>query len=377
MMQDGPNITANADRSLEIDLNAPVHLSDLPLVLRSFWRWWLAQLLALLPARLQRALPRAAPLTQVHVEPDGWTFMSPDQAQPGLKIDPGLADKDLAAQILAAAPSFSLAPVVVVVPAARALRRQVELPLMHERQVQAAVSLQVDRLTPFAAGSVWLGVRVVTRDAVEGRLVANSVFVPRGVVEPVAQRLVRLGFAVERTDVAGDDGKPLGFRLVDPAEAPATRRIPRGTILMAMLAAGSWWLAGTMLERARVQEIEAWQSRIEALRPLAARSIALRARLEGLAAPAALAARHRPDAVLSVLRELDRVLPDTAHLATLEVEGQGLRMTGIAGDAAQLIPRLEASPVLREVKFVSQVMRVTERNADRFEIGARLEEAVP
>lgn len=376
MMQDGPNITAHADRPLEIDLNAPVHLSDLPLVLRSFWRWWLAQLRALLPDRLQRALPRATPLTQVHVEPDGWTFMSPDQAE-GLQIDPGLADKDLAAQILAAAPAFSLGRVVLVIQGARALRREVDLPLMHERQVLAAVSLQVDRLTPFAAGSAWLGVRIVTRDAVEGRLVADSVFVPRGRVDPVARRLARLGFAVERTDIAGDDGKPLGFSLVDPAAEPVTRRIPRGTILMAMLAAGSWWLAGAMLEQARVQEIEAWQSRIAALRPLAARSIALRARLEGLAAPAALAARHRPDAVLSVLRELDRALPDTAHLATLEVEGQGLRMTGIAGDAAQLIPRLEASPVLREVKFVSQVMRVTESNADRFEIGARLEEAVP
>jgi len=377
MMQDGPNTDAHADRPLEVDLNAPVHLSDLPLVLRSFWRWWLAQLWAFLPGRLQRALPRAAPLTQVHVKPDGWHFMSPERAQPGLRVEPGLADKDLASQILAAAPSFSLGRVILVIQVARALRRQVELPLMHERQVQAAVSLQVDRLTPFATGSVWLGVRVVTRDAVEGRLVADSVFVPRGVVEPVARRLARLGFAVERTDIAGDDGKPLGFSLVDPDEVPATRRISRGTILMAMLAAASWWLASAMLEQARVQEIEAWQSRIAALRPLAARSIALRARLESLTAPAALAARHRPDAVLSVLRELDRVLPDTVHLATLEIEGQGLCITGIAREAAQLIPSLEASPVLREVKFVSQVMRINESNADRFEIGARLEEAVP
>lgn len=377
MINDGPNTTAGADHPLEIDLNAPVHLADLPLVLRSFWRWWLGQLRALLPGRLQRALPRVPSLTQVHVEPEAWHFMSPDQAIAGFRVDPALPDRDLAAQILAAAPSFSLAPVVVVVPAARALRRRVELPLMQERQVQQAVSLQVDRLTPFAAGSAWLATRVAARDAVDGRLVADCVFVPRSAVEAVGQRLARLGVAVARIDVAGDDGAPLGISLVDPAEAPAARRIPRGTILMALLAAASWWLAGSMLERARTQEIEMWQARIEALRPLAARSIGLRSRLEALAAPAALAAAHRPDATLSLLEELDRLLPDTAHLATLELEGQRLRLSGAASDAAQLIPRLEASPRLREVKFAAQVMRVAGSNADRFEIGAVVEEPAP
>jgi Tfp pilus assembly protein PilN len=78
--------------------------------------------------------------------------------------------------------------------------------------------------------------------------------------------------------------------------------------------------------------------------------------------------------VLSVLEELTRILPDTARLTEFDQEGQRLRIAGVATDAAGLIPRLEASARFRDVRFLSQVMRVAETDTDRFEIGASLEE---
>lgn len=364
---------AVTERPIEIDLNAPVYLSDMPAVAHAVWRWWVQELQALLPLRVREAVPPAAPVTYLHVEDGGWRFVS--SQGPSFEIDPQVEDKDLAAQILAASSGFSIGRLVVVLPAQRALRRMVELPLLQERQIVPAVGLQVDRLTPFKAGSVLVGARLVARDAVEGKLTADCVFVPVAFAQAVTQRLAGLGLAVERHDIAGEDGVPLGFNMIEPGSAPLKRGVSRGKLAMVALAIGSWWLAGVMQERARAHEVDALQARIDALRPQVARSIALRTRIDGLAAPAALAQQHRGDAVLSVLDELTRALPDTARLTELDHEGQRLRIAGVATDAAGLIPRLEASTRLRDVKFLSQVMRVAETDADRFEIGAVLEEA--
>lgn len=361
-----------AERPIEIDLNAPVYLSDMPELARGVWRWWVQELQALLPARVRAAVPPVTPVTHLHVLDGRWQFVS--SAEQSFDVDPQVEDKDLAAQILAAAPGFSLGRLVVVLPAQWALRRTVELPLLQERQVVHAVGLQVDRLTPFKAGSALVGARLVARDAVEGKLAVDCAFVPVAVAQSVVQRLAGLGFAVERTDIAGEDGAPLGFKLVAPGSEPLRRGWSRGALLMMALAIGSWWLAGVMQDRARAHEVGALQARIAELRPQAARSVALRTRIDGLAAPAALAAQHRGDAVLSVLEELTRILPDTARLTEFDQEGQRLRFAGVATDAAGLIPRLEASARFRDVRFLSQVMRVAETDTDRFEIGASLEE---
>ena len=366
-----------ADRPLEIDLNAPVQLADVPGVTGAVWRWWTSELQALLPQRLQRAVPRAPAITLLHCGDSVWRFEDGNGQGQSFAVDPGVPDKDLAREILGGSAGFSLKRLAVVLPAGQVLRRRIELPLVPERQLLPAVALQVDRLTPFKPEIVRMAVRLVERDAVEGKLVVDCVFVPRSLSDGLEQRLSGLGFSVERFDVADEGGQPLGFSLVAPEALPAEAVPPWGKLALVAIAVAAWWLAGLMVETAREQEIAGWQERVDALRPPAARSVALRARLEGLAQPAALAAGHRGDAVLSVLQELTRIVPDTARLTEFDQEGQRVRIAGVAQEAAALIPLLEASPRFRDVRFLSQVMRVAETNNDRFEIGITLEEGMP
>lgn len=366
-----------ADRPVEIDLNAPVALADVPRVIGAVWRWWMGELQALLPGGLRRAVPRPPAVTLLHADDSGWRFVDGSGAGDGFTVDPSLADKDLAREILGASAGMSLKRLAVVLPAARALRRRIELPLLTDRQMLPAVALQVDRLTPFKPETVRMAVRLVERDAVEGKLTADCVFVPRSASDPVGERLAALGFTVERFDIAGEDGLPQGFDLVAPEALPAEAGPAWGKLALVAIAAVAWWLAGVMLDSAREQEIGSWQARVADLRPQAARSVALRSRLDSMARPAALAAAHRGDAVLSVLQELTRVLPDTARLTEFDQEGVRVRIAGVAREAASLITLLEASPRFRDVRFLSQVMRVAETDTDRFEIGIALEEGKP
>lgn len=362
-----------AERPLIIDLNAPVHVADIPSYAQRFWAWWTGELNALLPGFLRRAVPKAPEASLLFVEDGRWRLVNGADATQGFTLDSLQDDKGIADQILAAAPNFSLLRLVVVLPALQVLRRRVELPLVQERQLLPAVELQVDRLTPFKADAVRLGVKLAARDAVEGKVTADCVFAPRAGIDALEERLRKLGLAAERFDVAGEGGDPQGFSLVAPGEGQAQR--PAVWVKLA-LAGGvllAWYVAGLMWDAAREQDLRAWEARVAEIRPQAMRSVALRQKLDGMVEPFEVARRHVPDEVLSVLQELTTLLPDSARLTEFEFKGDTIRIAGVAQEAASLIPLLEKSARFRDVRFLSQVMRQEETKKDRFEIGLKLE----
>ena len=364
---------ALAERPLVIDLNAPVHAADLPSHAQRFLSWWLGELNEMLPGFLRRAMPRRAEPSLLFVEDGRWRLVSGSDPGQGFTLDSLQDDKGVADQILAAAPNFSLLGLVVVLPPSQVLRRRVELPLVQERQLLPAVELQVDRLTPFKAENVRLGVRLAARDAVEGKVTADCVFAPRAGIDALDERLRKLGLGAERFDVAGEGGMPIGFSLTVPGEGQAPRQPAWTKLGLAAAVLVIWYVAGLLWDSAREQDIQSWEARVAEMRPQAMRSVALRQRLDGMVEPFDIARRQVPDEVLSVLQELTRLVPDTARLTEFEFKGDTIRIAGVAQEAAALIPVLEKSPRFRDVKFLSQVIRHEESRKDRFEIAFRLE----
>lgn len=366
-----------AERPLIIDLNAPVHVADIPSYAQRFWAWWMGELNALLPGFLRRAVPKAPEASLLFVEEGRWRLVNGADATQVFTLDSLQDDKGIADQILAAAPNFSLLRLVVVLPASQVLRRRVELPLVQERQLLPAVELQVDRLTPFKADAVRLGVKLASRDAVEGKVTADCAFAPRAGIDALDERLRRLGLGAERFDVAGEGGVPQGFSLSVPGEGQAQRQPVWTKLVLVAGALLAWYVAGLMWDAAREQDIQAWEARVAEIRPQAMRSVALRQKLDGMVEPLEVARRHVPDEVLSVLQELTQLLPDTARLTEFEAKGDTIRIAGVAQEAASLIPLLEKSARFRDVRFLSQVMRQEETKKDRFEIALKLERGAP
>lgn len=74
---------------------------------------------------------------------------------------------------------------------------------------------------------------------------------------------------------------------------------------------------------------------------------------------------------LDILRELTRVIPDTAWVQSLTYSEEGLQIEGHAESATELIPLLEASPMLRNVVFLSTITKGRD-GKERFRIGLDL-----
>lgn len=71
--------------------------------------------------------------------------------------------------------------------------------------------------------------------------------------------------------------------------------------------------------------------------------------------------------VLEILKELSERIPENAWVRNFSFSEKGVQIEGQAGSASELIPLLEASPLLRDVEFLSAI---TKRNGkERFKIG--------
>ena len=68
---------------------------------------------------------------------------------------------------------------------------------------------------------------------------------------------------------------------------------------------------------------------------------------------------------LPVLKELTERIPPEAWLRTLNMDKQGLEITGQAGAANQLIPLLESSPFLASVEFTAPVTKAGDKEQFR------------
>jgi len=364
-----------SDRTITIDLNAPVHVSDVPLLARRVAAWWLDQLRNMAPDWMRRALPGSLPRATLVARGGRWRVIPGEEEGRAFDLDLGVDDKLVADQILQAAPAFSLSRLTVLLPKSSVLCRRIAMPTMSDDVLRSAVELQIDRLSPFKAEAVRFGVRVVDRDRVEGTSNVDVAIAQLAPIELIERRLQALALTPAAVDVDNGDGVGMGFDLRAPTGGAAPRRAVLVNIGLAAAAILAWYLAGVSWEAAREREIAGWKARIAELQPLAQRSVVLRQQLEGLTQPVAIARAHEPSLTLQVVGELTRLLPDSARLTELRLTRDVLELTGFADNAPELIAVVEASKLFKEVKFRSAVMRRPELNKDRFEMSLQLESA--
>jgi general secretion pathway protein L len=364
-----------SDRTLTIDLNAPVHISDAPKLARRIVAWWFAQLRDLAPDWVRRIFPDPQPGATLLVNGSRWRVVGGADEGNALNLDASADDRGLADQILQAAPAFGLSRLTVLLPKDSVLCRRMAMPIIADDALRSAVELQIDRLSPFKSDTVRFGVRVADRDRVEGTSAVDVAIVPLALIEPIEGRLQALGLAAAAVDVDRGDGAGMGFDLRAPKQGVTPRRALLVNLGFAFGAILAWYIAGVSWDAAREREVEGWKARIAELRPSAQRSVMMRQQLESMTQPLAIARAHRPGLALEIVNALTQLLPDSARLTELRVAGDAIELTGFADDAPGLIAKVEASKLFKDVKFRSPVMRRPELNKDRFEMSLRLENA--
>ena len=275
--------------------------------LRRFWPWWTDQLAEIFAPLFA---PRAGRLLTAQRSARGDYDLQRGERPVGIHR-----------------PDKKSAPVVLVLPQDRCLTRSVSLPKLPRRDLRRLVTLDLDRLTPFAAPEVWFGLsaaggRTENGVNVTGFASARSLDVEEALKQAHAAQLSVCELAAT---------SPAGLILLKPGSGVRDGRLTqlgtKGWVwgLLAVLVAANVTLAvckdisrtqtlelRAESERPRALQLEEEKQQLQALRDLEATRVAERD-------------QHEP---LRLLAAVARALPANSVVRTFSFDGATLRLTG-------------------------------------------------
>jgi general secretion pathway protein L len=255
------------------------------------------------------------------------------------------------------------------------------LPAAVEENLRQTLSFELDRYTPFKSDQAYFDMRITGRDSGLKRLSVLLVVAPQTVVSQGLSQAASIGLAIDGATLADDvlrNGRDCLNLL--PASAKGNGR---PTTL-------SWWrmasLTAALALLAAVVAIPIWQKRdsaISLLEPLAQAKLAAqetdarRDHLKELVEEYTLLPSKKWEATstLRLLDELSRRLPDDTFVVQLDFDGKTVQLQGESGSSPGLIEALEASPILKDVGFKSQLTKIQGTGNDRYHIAGTLETA--
>lgn len=338
-----------------------------------YWAWWTGELIAMLPEHLQAAILRQD--QRLRIETDGLDFV--------VKAEDGTAAAELGRIACNAehARDFEL-PVPMtekqlVLPACKVLIRQLTLPLATEENLREALSFELDRQTPFTVEQVYYDCHVRARDNEKQTLTVELVVTPRDYVDELVDKLADYGLSPDRISVPDNaaDGL-LPVNLLPAGQrgkiGPGLARRRNMLLVAANLVLAAAVLASPIIQKQRV--IQALEPQLQQATEAARSGTELRRQVAQLAA-ASEYLRHRKHAgplVMRTIDEITRLLPDNTWANRLDIDSGEIQLQGQSTSSAELIRRLEASPLLQNVRFRSPLTSIGNSDEDRFHLSADL-----
>lgn len=341
-----------------------------------FFAWWGDELRACLPSRWRAWLQRGPQWRLLEMSADSFDVRRSGDAATLARVDTTLAPELQRATLHEACADVDPTDLrlALCLPAGAALRRSLMLPAAARADLRQVLGYEMDRQTPFRVAEVHYDVRE-GQLAPDGRVAVELVAAPRARIDPLLQRLEVLGVAVDAVDVADGSGR-LGVNLLPPAQRPRHAHPRRrlnlalgvAAVVLLLLAMGQW--LGN-----RRAALDSMQTQVEALRGEAKQVAALRQRLTDSVGAAGFLARRRAQspAVVDVLDEVTRRLPDGTWLERFTVDGDGrIGLQGQSPQATSLLERMKGSPLIGEPSFQGVIQADPRTGKERFYMVAQL-----
>ncbi|WP_088343230.1 MULTISPECIES: PilN domain-containing protein [Rhodomicrobium] len=342
--------------------------------IHDFFRWWGGELRDLLPR--QTLLARQDHARRLVVSADGAR----------LKL---MLERGGQSEILAEAAEPGEAGLIELAGVARRRRgtplglrlgsqncfaRNVELPAQAEADFGRMLDLDMERTTPFRTADVLTAHYVLPGNAPRGKRLVRHLVVKRKTLDPLVDGLRTLGIEPAFADCWSEDrrgGLPVDFLA---ARQDGSRRGARLAPVLAGLAVALAVSAVVMLFTRHQSALAALNARASAARSEAASvRIAVEASQTASAQIGAMQNLLRQRVPLArIIEELTAILPDSAWVSDLRIDGGTVEFTGFAKSAAALVPLLEASPLFAEAALTSPVMFDTIEDKERFSVRMKL-----
>ena len=346
----------------------------MPGMVHDFLNWWFGQLADLLPRRLRPSAPTAADATVIM--PIGSAGQGIEAVAVGLRRsgkETLLGQFALSNSGLAELPRVPGKPVVLRLGDGDVLGKTVILPLAAEREIDQALTFEMDRETPFRAEELYWNHRIIAADRQTGRLSLRLLLVPKANLASLLGLLGQAGIAPVRAEIADgpDAGSWLPLDGIDHSTDRITNRLIKPAAICCFL------LALAAIVTPFIRQSIAMTSLDQALsagRKAAGEANSLRRDVARLSGSADLVGKDRVKVgqPLAVLAAATRVLPDDTYLTEMELRQRKLTMSGRSAAAARLISAVSVDSEFRNPAFAAPVTRIEALHQEIFTIIAEV-----
>jgi len=349
----------------------------------AFLSWWRRELSTLVPESLSaRLMPPKPQLWIVPAESGGGDYrIWRADGQPkvldvfGAGEDPQLLRgrwRDILAEFRDGQPEVRLC-----LHEDQALALPVEMPAAVEGNLDQALRYQLDQLSPFRADQVVLDHRIEHRDQDRGRIAVTLRIVPNEDLEPLLNRARAFGAAIHAVDTLAveDPPRPEGFNLLPESRRP--RYVHARARFNMLLGAGlvvvlALVMAQTLILRERT--LSGLRAEADELRVEARRVMQLQQAFEETLLAANFLAEKRASqpAVIELMEELTRLLPDDIWLQQFQLQGSDLRIQGQADGSQRVIGLLNESELFDSPEITGAISIDPRSGQERFRSQVRV-----
>ena len=261
------------------------------------------------------------------------------------------------------------------VDASEVLGREIELPVAAEENLREVLSFEMARKTPFRAQDVYFDALITDRDAARHRITLQLNVVPRRTLDFVTSVLANWSLEAISSPRATALAQRHQQAVFSFQGAAFKRRSYTGlnvTLACAALAVAglcAWLPLDAQQQTAKQLQAEQQRARVEATQ-----AMALRDEFDAVQRASTFLAQARSarPAMVQVIEELTRALPDNTFLTRVMVNGDEVNLHGNSKAASELIAILDQLSLLDAVRFASPVTRDTAHGGERFHIVAKL-----
>jgi general secretion pathway protein L len=350
---------------------------------REFLRWWLGELIACLPERLRESLKPEGPSIAIVIDGDIARFDLCEGVSiyrlGEIRVDQGDPEQRRAhIDRLFEVADTSLNGVDFYLQDRHVLRPRIELPMETQANLTEVLSFEMDRYTPFKADEVYFDHRIIDVNRAQRRISVELAVARREEVERIRRLAETWGLTLRSIGIDGAAGKGrLPFTLFQTPLVETSRAVPRRVVGAFGFAACCLLAVAIYVPLMQKQEsLAASKTELDRVKAEAVEVSSLDQQVADMTDQTGYLVnkkRRRP-AVILVLHELTRALPDHTWLVQFGWREGKITLSGYSEKAASLIGNLEELQMLKGVSFGAPVTADPRVGRERFRITALVAE---
>jgi len=341
---------------------------------KSFMHWWLGELGGLLPGRLTSKRRPVRPALILEIRKNGAELIEA-RAKGDKTLGRILGSIDDHGNLdgLAAIGErrYRQWPLIVRLEASLGMRKVIDLPFAARDDLANLLHFELDRLTPFSPEDVWFTWRILDADRAAGRISVNLEMAPKAIFAKAADMVAGFDRTIDRLEIEGGEQAEALNLLASTEKDDTDSRLKH---LLPFLVLGLAIIAIWIPMNRQQNLIKQLEQELTTVKSSADETLKLREQLDTEAADAGFLTEAKTSStpMTHILAELTALIPDHSYILQLEVDGEGIRLSGLADKASDLMSILDQSTMFASPEFRSAVTRDPRNGKERFQIAVEL-----